>query len=93
MTQPQPERKLFNARAEDLAQIEQLIAELPTDPDTFEGFMREHLDTARLYLLNSMPEEFSLNMKLARELLPNIEDKALKARIGEVLEHLHPVTP
>ena len=92
MTQPQPDRKIFDPRAEDLAHIEQLIADLPTEPDSSEGLMREHLDTARLYLLNSMPEEYSLNMKLARELLPNIEDKALKARIGEVLEHLHPVT-
>jgi hypothetical protein len=91
MTQRQPDRNAFDTRAEDLVHIEQLIADLPTEPDTVEGLMREHLDTARQYLLNSMPEEYGLNMKLAKELLPNIEDEALRARIRNVLEHLHPL--
>jgi hypothetical protein len=92
MTQRQPDQKLFDLRTEESAEIEQLVEELPVERDTFEGLMREYLDTARLCLLNSMPEEYSLNLKLAKELLSSIEDKALKARIAEVLAHLHPVS-
>jgi len=47
--------------------------------------MREHLETARSYLLGSMPDEYSFNLKLAKHLLPDIEDKSLQTRLADFL--------
>jgi Arc/MetJ family transcription regulator len=73
-------------RATALARMEQLILSLPGKSDTVNGLMREHLETARFYLLGSMPEEYEFNLRLAQELLRNIEDDTVKARIADFLQ-------
>jgi hypothetical protein len=72
--------------ANDVTRIEALLRDLNGKSDTPDGFMREHLEQARFYLLGSMPEEYRLNLKLARELLPEIEDRSLRDRIAAILD-------
>ena len=47
--------------------------------------MREHLTAARSYLLGSMPEEYQMTLKLAKETLPEIDDPGLRSRIEDFL--------
>ena len=66
--------------------MEELIIELPSESSTVEGLMREHLESARSYLLSSMVGEYGLCLKLARDLLPDLENDALKERIAAFVE-------
>jgi hypothetical protein len=44
--------------------------------------MRARLEQARFYWLGAMPQEYRLNLKLARQLVPEIEDRSLWDRIA-----------
>ena len=71
----------------DIARIEALMRDLEDyTSDTPEFLMRDHLEAMRLYVLNSMPEEYNLTLKLARDLVPAIQDGRLKEGLTEVLE-------
>lgn len=72
--------------ANDVTRIEELLRDLTGEPDTVNGYMREHLEQARFYLLGSMPQAYRLNLKLARELLPEIGDRSLRDRIAGFLD-------
>ena len=71
-----------------VASIEELIVGLPDECGTPEGYMREHLETIRFYLIGSMPEECTLTRNIARDLLPEIADADRRKRIGEFLSSL-----
>lgn len=47
--------------------------------------MREHLEAARFYLFGSMPHEYHFTLGLAKELLPDIEDRPLRAHLADFL--------
>jgi len=47
--------------------------------------IRQHLEAARAYLLGSMPREYRFNLKLVKDLLPDIEDRDLRKRIAGFL--------
>jgi hypothetical protein len=70
---------------EELARMDELILDLDAPLGTPQGYMREHLTAARSYLLGSMPEEYRMTMKLARETLPDIKDPGLRSRIDDFL--------
>lgn len=70
----------------DVTRIEGMIRDLNGNSDSPNGYMREHLEQARFYLLGSMPQEYGLSLKLARELLPEIKDENLKNRIAGFLD-------
>jgi hypothetical protein len=70
--------------ARDAAHLEELVRDLEGRSGAYD-LMREHLDTARMYLLGSMPREYSFNLKLARRLLPKIDDQCLRTRITDFL--------
>ena len=72
--------------AHETARIEELIRDLNCQWDMPTCLMREHLEAARFFLLGSMPEELSLTVKLAMDILPEIEDKRLRRRIAAFLE-------
>jgi hypothetical protein len=76
---PAPERTLYD--------MERLMAELSEEPGPYNDLMGEHLDAARFYLLNSMPQEYDVTLQLAREALPDIEGEALRTRIAEFLQN------
>ena len=75
-----------NSLANDVTRIEELLRGLDGASDTPNGYMREHLEEARFYLLGSMPQEYQLNLKLARQLLPEIEDRNLRNGIAAFLD-------
>jgi len=52
---------------------------------TLNALMREHFDSARFYLLSSMPGEYRLELRLAEHLLPHIEDDAIQTRVAGFL--------
>ena len=71
----------------DIARIEEVMGDLENyRSDTPEYLMRDHLEGMRWYILNSMPEEYNVTLKLARNLLPQIQDGRSKERLKEVLE-------
>jgi hypothetical protein len=72
--------------ANQITRIEELLRDLEGGSDTPNGYMREHLEAARFYLLGSMPQEYRLNLELAGQLLPEIDDRNLRGRIAAFLD-------
>jgi hypothetical protein len=70
---------------EEIARMDELIADLDAPLGTPQGYMREHLTEARSYLLGSMPAEFRMTLELAKETLPDIDQPQLRSRINEFL--------
>lgn len=77
---------------QDLAALNDLLAALENDPDTREGMMREHIESARTYLTLFMPEEYQLALQLAEGALDDVTDKTLRDRIARFLrtQRKHP---
>jgi hypothetical protein len=73
-----------SSRAHDAARLEELLRDLAGRSGA-SALMREHLETARSYLLGSMPDEYNFNLKLAKHLLPDIDDKSLQTRVADFL--------
>jgi hypothetical protein len=71
---------------ETVAEIEELTRALDGDSGTPSGLMREHLEAARFYLLGSMPSEYEFSLKLASDMLSDIQDSELQARVGAFLQ-------
>ena len=69
----------------EAARIEELLRDLPSDSNSTNALMYEHLEEARFCLLGSMLSEYQLALNLARQLLPDIEDENLRQRIGDFL--------
>ena len=73
-------------RDPDLDRLEEFISELDEETDTFSALMREHLDAARFYLLGAMPHEYEFELRLAKDLLPQLENEGLQTRIFDFLD-------
>ena len=84
--QSQAPREFDPARREDITRLEQLISGLDARLDTPQGLMREHLDSARSYLLASMPDEYKMTLKLANEVLPQVEPPELRTRLDDFIK-------
>jgi len=69
----------------DVARIEELVRDLEDQSGTLNALLREHFDSARFYLLGSMPREYALELKLAEHLLPDIEDETIQTRVADFL--------
>jgi hypothetical protein len=65
------------------ARLDAMMDRLRRSNDPQTDLLLEHFATARTYLLGEMPEEFALNMKLAREVLPMMEDGKLRDDMSE----------
>jgi len=74
------------AEREELARLDEAIAGLDVRLDTPQGLMREHLMSARSYLIGAMPEEYRMTLGMAKEYLPQLEDTLLKSRIEAFLK-------
>ena len=85
MMQPRNETDDFTSEhARDASVLEELVRDLEGGSGA-SALMREHLEAARCYLLGSMPIEYNFNLKLAKQLLPDIEDKRFRARVDDFL--------
>src|SRR5260370_37522960 len=71
----------------DAVRIEELMQHLAEEyePGMPSALLREHLEAARFYLLGGMPQEYHFTLELLKELLPDIEDKSLGARVADFL--------
>jgi len=72
-------------READLARLDEMIAALePADAD----LLKEHLQSARQYLLGSMPEEYQVNLEWARTALDTVPDAKTRGRLENTLTKL-----
>ena len=71
-----------------LDRIDEMIRQLDETIETPQGLLREHLTGARAYLMNSMPDEFNLQIALARESLHLLEPAALRSQVDQLLQDL-----
>ena len=74
------------ARDADLSRLDEIIAELESFGES--GLLREHLRSARQYLLGAMPEEYLVNLEWARRAVDSIPDGNLQRRIDNVIAQL-----
>lgn len=81
MAEPRSEIEL----ARDVDNLDGLLRDLGTESHTPTDLMREHLEQARFYLIGSMPQEYRLTLDLAKQLLPDIQDKNLHSRVAAFL--------
>lgn len=86
-------------RDQNLKDLADLIAELGGTSDTGRrsggscDLLLEHLDAARRNLLGSMPGEYGLSLRQAKESSACITDKNVRARIRERLQKLIDLKP
>jgi len=78
---------------QDLKSLDELIAgiggaDFGTQTNGPCGLLLEHLQAARRDLLGSMPGEYGLSLRQAKEFVGCIHDKGTRARTDEALESL-----
>jgi hypothetical protein len=69
----------------ELKRLDEFIAEIDEAANPASDLLREHLESARICLLGSMPVEYWCDLKLAREWLNRIPDKDLRGRLEQFL--------
>ena len=69
----------------DLARLDEMIAILKGwDAD----LLKEHLQSARQYLLGAMPEEYLVNLEWARTALDTVPDGDIRNRLDKMIGEL-----
>ncbi|MCU1335104.1 MAG: hypothetical protein JWO19_685 [Bryobacterales bacterium] len=68
-------------QTEDLVRLDQLLEELSQETEAQCELLREHLESARTYLVGSMPTEYALSLKMAGEASNCVSDRNLRTRI------------
>ncbi len=75
----------------DNTELENITRDVSERSDDVSKLLLEHLEAARFYRTGAMPEELAFNLKLVRELLPQLQDPGLRSRIDGFLRRLPPV--
>jgi hypothetical protein len=71
---------------EGVARLDNILALLAEAPPSEEvGFVQEHIQAARTYLLGSMPVESEWSLELARHAAHHIPDRATRAKVQAML--------
>jgi len=70
----------------ELTLLDELLSELAAETEAHCDLLREHLETARQYLVGAMPAEYRLNLKLAREILNCISDENLRFKMDRFIQ-------
>jgi hypothetical protein len=70
----------------ELAQLDGFLSELAKDTEAQCELLREHLESAREYLLGAMPVEYRFNLKLAGETLNGVVDQDLRDRLRAFIQ-------
>jgi hypothetical protein len=79
-------------QGQELAQLDGFLSELAKETEAQNELLREHLETARDYLIGAMPAEYRFNLKLAGETLNGVEDKNLRDRLrGFIQSQMEPL--
>ncbi|MBZ5675653.1 MAG: hypothetical protein LAP61_15540 [Acidobacteriia bacterium] len=79
-----------SVQTDEIAQLDEFLDELGKDELGKEteakcGLLREHLESARVYLLGLMPAEYALSLKMAEEALDCVSDPDLRNRIEKFI--------
>ena len=74
-----------SVQSEDLVRLDQLLDELGTPTGTPYTLLREHLESARVYLVGLMPAEYAFRLRMAEEALDGVSDRDLRERIQEFI--------
>src|SRR3954469_12541680 len=69
----------------ELKKLDRLIDEVSSPAESQCELLREHLESARTYLLGSMTEEYTLSLRLANETLNCISDESRRHRAAELI--------
>lgn len=70
----------------ELARLDGFLSELAKETEAHCDLLREHLESAREYLLGAMPAEYRFNLKLAGETLNGITDENLRDRLRRFIQ-------
>ena len=69
----------------DVHRIDAVIDEMSDPAESQCELLREHLESARHYLLGSMPVEYKLSLQLASQALDCISDEDRRGRVREAI--------
>jgi CHAD domain-containing protein len=82
-----PDSSLNPAVAEfDLARLDEMIAALGRFRDV--DLLKEHLQSARQYLMGAMPKEYLLNLEWARQALDAVPDSDIRSHMDDTIVKL-----
>ena len=70
-----------SVHTDDIVRLDGLLDELGTETEANCELLREHLESARVYLVGLMPVEYALSLKMAEEVLDCVSDHNLRRRI------------
>ena len=70
----------------ELAQLDGFLSELAKETEAHCELLREHLESAREYLLGAMPVEYRFNLKLAGEALNGVADENLRDQLRAFID-------
>jgi hypothetical protein len=81
----------------DLAQIDRLIAELAQSRDVQTDLLVEHLQSARVYLLGAMPDEYEFSLVAAKNVAAELSSTSMRdavtRELATLLEHVPAAHP
>ncbi len=71
---------------EDLGRLDEFLEELGAETEAQCELLREHLESARTYLVGSMPAEFELNLQMARDALNCVSNQELRSLLEDFIQ-------
>lgn len=74
-----------SVQAQDLGRLDELLEQLRNEAGEQCALLREHLESARIYLAGSMPEEYALSLTMAAETVNCVSDPHLRKRITDFI--------
>src|SRR5579862_2268786 len=81
----------------DLARLDRLLAEITCFHDPQTDLLVEHLQSARIYLLGAMPDEYEFGLIAAKNSAAELSNislkKAVVQEVGFLLDHLTAAQP
>lgn len=72
--------------SEDLVRLDEFLEELGAESEAQCELLREHLESARTYLVGSMPAELDLSLRMAREALNCVSNPELRSRLEDFIQ-------
>jgi len=72
----------------DVTELDALIDVVSAPGESQCELLREHLESARQYLLGSMPTEYGLSLQLAHQALNCISSEERRTRVKSMLDDL-----
>jgi hypothetical protein len=80
-----------SVQTDDIARLDGLLDELGKETEAQCEVLREHLESARLYLVGLMPAEYAFSLKMAEEALNCVSDHNLRKRIEDFIHGTWPI--